>query len=286
MANKFKVGDKVIAKKNTPYRITDNGWKGVVTRVNSNGTICVNGNGLFGEIGATVNAEYFDLDIRCNQKTECNQTVVITSDGKTTLARLYQNNSVVKTAKAKCSPDDEFDFEYGANLAYSRLMGLELITAEETASFKKGDRVRITANTNSHNFEIGSVVTIISDKVNSAGQWKCRGIDCNNRIDYWFVKESDMSKVEGLNWIAFKAHKIAVKVTKDNFKKFVIEAKKHGLKFTPDENFNPFESFADTFFRCFVHDKITIKPNEIYIIYDDYSLKVSHFLNDLEEFVW
>ena len=273
---KFKIGDKVIAKKNTPYSITDNGWKGVVTYVCDSGNIFVKGPDIVSKIGIGVNSKYFDLD------TECNQKIVITSDGKTTLARLYQNNSVVKTAKAKCSPDDEFDFEHGANLAYSRLMDLELVTAEEKPSFKNGDRVRITANTNGHHFEIGSVVTIISYKTNSVGDWKCRGIDCDNRIDSWFVKESDMVKVEGLDWEAFKAGKIAVKVIKDNFEKFVAEAKKHECAFC-DEDFNPFNNIYHLFACVFCSE---YKENELYIIYEHGNLKAQHELFGLEEFVW
>ena len=47
--------------------------------------------------------------------------IVITTDGKTTLARLYEDKKIVKTAKAICSPDDEFDFIAGAELAFERL---------------------------------------------------------------------------------------------------------------------------------------------------------------------
>lgn len=51
--------------------------------------------------------------------------VVITTDGKTTLARLYDGKKVIKRAEAKCSPHDEFNFNVGAALAFSRLMGNE-----------------------------------------------------------------------------------------------------------------------------------------------------------------
>ena len=49
------------------------------------------------------------------------EKIVITHDGKTTLARLYENDKVVKSAEAKCSPDDEFNFKEGAKLAFERL---------------------------------------------------------------------------------------------------------------------------------------------------------------------
>ena len=50
------------------------------------------------------------------------QKIVITSDGKETLARLYDGKKVVKKATAQCSPNDTFDFKTGAMLAFERLM--------------------------------------------------------------------------------------------------------------------------------------------------------------------
>jgi hypothetical protein len=60
-----------------------------------------------------------------------NQKIVITSDGVETLARLYDGNKVVKSASAKCCPDDEFDFKIGAKIAYERLIGEEKPKVEE-----------------------------------------------------------------------------------------------------------------------------------------------------------
>ena len=48
--------------------------------------------------------------------------ILITSDGKTTLARLYDGEKVTRSAETKCSPTDTYDFATGANLAYGRLM--------------------------------------------------------------------------------------------------------------------------------------------------------------------
>ena len=53
--------------------------------------------------------------------TTCDEKIVITTDGKATLARLYENGKVTKTAKAECSPSDKFDFAVGAKLAFERL---------------------------------------------------------------------------------------------------------------------------------------------------------------------
>ena len=57
----------------------------------------------------------------CIAGLACEKKIVITSDGEKTLARLYDGKKVVKTATAKCSPDDNFDFEAGATIAFDRL---------------------------------------------------------------------------------------------------------------------------------------------------------------------
>ena len=51
----------------------------------------------------------------------CDKKIVITADGTKTIARLYEGNKLVKTATAKCSPDDTFDFALGSNIAFIRL---------------------------------------------------------------------------------------------------------------------------------------------------------------------
>lgn len=61
---------------------------------------------------------WYDFEVVKDQK------IVITTDGKETLARLYEDNNVIKTATARCAPDDTFDFATGAKLAFDRLMGV------------------------------------------------------------------------------------------------------------------------------------------------------------------
>ena len=154
---------------------------------------------------------------------ENNEKIVITTDGKTTTAKLYDGKNVIKTAEAKCCLTDKFDFNTGALIAFGRLTDSEL------------------------KFE------------------------------------------EGLDWKVFKTGKVAVKVTKDNFKSFITEAKNHGLKFKNNEDFNPFECDVDflvRFMSVMINDKLDVKDNELYIMYKDNSLRISHFLSDREEFIW
>lgn len=131
---KFKIGDRIIAKKNAPYEITTNGWKGVVVELYGN-TIRVTD--ATGGIGFTVDPKYFNLNT-----TTTDQKIVITTDGTTTTAKMYHGKTVVKAAESKCNPDDRFDFETGVKLVFNRLLGADV--PEDNGGFKVGDIVRIT----------------------------------------------------------------------------------------------------------------------------------------------
>lgn len=219
--------------------------------------------------------EYFEIgSIFSKHLRLVNQKIVITTNCKTTFARLYDDDNVVKTAEAKCNPSDEFNFETGAKLAFERLF------AKEERKLKVGDKVRIIGNTNHHRFRIGEIVTLKCKKID---YWECFGKDTCRRLDTWYVRESDMEPVI-FSWDAFEAGKITVKVTKDNFKDFVAEAKKHGLTFKPNEKFNPFGDIYDSLVRL-AGTKLDVKDNEIYVIYEDDALRCSHY-REGKEFVW
>lgn len=49
----------------------------------------------------------------------------ITTKGADTIAVLTDGKKEIRRSVAKCSPSDQFDFEVGAKLAFSRLMGVE-----------------------------------------------------------------------------------------------------------------------------------------------------------------
>lgn len=61
------------------------------------------------------------------------QKILITTDGTTTIARLYDGKRVIRTAEAKCAPSDTFDFTAGANIAYDRLMRPKVKTEPKPA---------------------------------------------------------------------------------------------------------------------------------------------------------
>lgn len=112
---KFKVGDKVIGNnKADKYSITKEGWIGTVTEVHEY-CIWVSGKGLIGKRGTEVDIRCFDL-----YKPAPNYKAVITSDGKITTARYYENEKKVSEAKSVCHEEDEFDFTVGAAISVAR----------------------------------------------------------------------------------------------------------------------------------------------------------------------
>ena len=98
-------------------------------------------------------AEYLDgrdwwyvceSDMTPTKATAMPQKIVITTDGKTTLARLFDGKTMVKRAEAKCAPSDVFDFGVGAELAVKRLMGEKPVVVNPiTEPAKESDPVKL-----------------------------------------------------------------------------------------------------------------------------------------------
>ena len=68
------------------------------------------------------NGEYHWTDETFSGPATSLPKVVITTNGKTTTAKMYEDEKVLKTAKTQCSPEDTFDFAVGAKIAFDRLM--------------------------------------------------------------------------------------------------------------------------------------------------------------------
>lgn len=151
---KFKVGDKVRAIKCIAYAKV--GALGTVIGAYMRDNVqhfCVefdenigghDGNGIKGARGKKGHCWWFvknDAFEKIN-----NQKIVITSDGKETLARLYDGKKVIKTATAQCSPDDTFDFKTGAMLAFERLMndGKKPLTFREKLKQEHPEKLKVT----------------------------------------------------------------------------------------------------------------------------------------------
>lgn len=110
---KFKVGDYVVCNTDIFCTICK-GWVGKVVKILPDNEVKVEG--LYGTVQC--DTKYFDLYTK-DQPTK----IVITTDGKTTTAKMYRDKSVVKVETTKCHPDDRFDFTVGARIAFDRLVG-------------------------------------------------------------------------------------------------------------------------------------------------------------------
>lgn len=130
---KFKVGDKVRVRKDLKegqrYYMEDkkvcnafvrpmNRLKGRVVTISK----ILGSQYVVEECPLGVFCEYFWTDEMFEPVVEPrSKKIVITTDGTETHARLYEENKLVKTATAKCSPEDTFDFADGARIAFNRL---------------------------------------------------------------------------------------------------------------------------------------------------------------------
>lgn len=180
----FKIGDRVRVIKNNDFAIV--GMVGTIKYQNMGyevhgvefDTAFQGGHSCRGYVkeghGQWVDSECLELIKK--PKTE---KIVITHDGKTTLARLYENNKVVKSAEAKCDPRDEFIFKEGAKLAFERL-------TEEKKEPPKFDKSMLT-NGRFGCISDGNWFVVVGDNfIYKSGDYDELGdIDSEGKFDEW-----------------------------------------------------------------------------------------------------
>lgn len=207
---KFKVGDRVKAVDN--IGLFPNGALGTVIEVDPGKTR----QGYF---------VHFDggNELWCwTSKTEAapvaapvgSPKIVITDDGKTTLARLYEGNKVVRSAEAKCSPSDTFSFQTGAELAFKRLFETAKPVTEtqgkpgpsnkyevqkkpeppkvDKPKYSKGDKVKILRDRTEcgyyHAYAKGEIATFLYEvddtKAELSGRCSNTGEPCMQTVHY------------------------------------------------------------------------------------------------------
>lgn len=164
---KYKVGDRVIIEEsNIEYCSVYKGLEGTIVEVDA----------FYKNHPYRVSTAKCPGGVWCKVRCLVNNAphkIVITTDGKTTTARLFNGKELIRKAEAKCSPDDKFDFMVGAKLAMERLEGEE--PKKPKNPFKVGDYVRITGDkTLGHCLPVGSVGRVVKtddDSCNVAGFW-------------------------------------------------------------------------------------------------------------------
>lgn len=127
---KYKVGDRVRIKTNLkgPARSGTflnpkmRKWEGKVMTIESVGHSTYR---MLEDVGELLPGEGWLWAEDWIEGRADNFKIVITTDGNTVLARLYEGKKVLEEAKATCSKDDKFVFATGAQLAFDRLLGNE-----------------------------------------------------------------------------------------------------------------------------------------------------------------
>lgn len=278
---KFKVGDKVRILDGSKIKNYAGTWSEVGMRKYVGQTDEIN---KVYENGYSLKGNCYTWDER---GLELDEKIVIERHGNKVVAKYGS-----KVGVARCSPEDEFDFKIGADIAFSRLIGCDYRLADDEfkqEEIKVGDKVRVIGNSRiKHHFPIGNVVEV--KNIDSDGDLNCVGKNEFGYRVYQILSKNDVEKVtDTFDWDGFKAKKFFVKCTKDNFDEFVTEAKKHGCTFKPDENLNPF--------TCGLREMIqlladlaghkTVNKNEIIVNFEDGRLKVMiSIMPDAEIVTW
>lgn len=141
---KYKVGDRVRIKTKlkSPSRSGTflnsqmRKWEGKVMTIESVGFSTYR---MLEDVGELHPGEGWFWDDDWIEGLADNFKIVITTEGDTVLARLYEGKKVLEETKATCSKDDKFVFATGAQLAFDRLLG----NAPKKEEWFTGKMVRI-----------------------------------------------------------------------------------------------------------------------------------------------
>lgn len=150
---KFKVGDKVLVKENLKgdksYKMEDGfGDTVVANMVRFSGKVVT-----ISRVGGKYNIKedygrWNWTDGMFEGLASNSNKIVITTDGKTTTARLFDGKKMIRKAEARCSSDDEFDFMVGAKLAMERLE----VEEPKKPTVKVGDFVMVKGGDGHHHY--------------------------------------------------------------------------------------------------------------------------------------
>ena len=201
---KYKVGDKVRVigdlKKGWRYYMADKKTsntavsameklKGQVVTISGRNP---NGQYHVKECPCGIFGEYCWTDEMFEPVAEtCNKKIVITTDGTKTLARLYEGNKVVKTAMAKCSPEDTFDFATGARLAFERLRESEETERAKPQLKYYSGKVVCTHRGTDDGYTVGKIYEFVNGTV----------VDDDGDVRYKFDPVSSISELQLVRFI-------------------------------------------------------------------------------------
>lgn len=214
---KFKIGDKVKTHSErgrgvngVAYVSSMEEYSGVIARVEDiNGTDDNDVEKWFYRLENT--PFYWHESLLEAVKNE--NKIVITTDGTTTRAALYDGHKLIREAKAICSKDDTFDFGTGAKIAFERL------TAKPTEPKPKKElkplNTKIFVIDGYSDFKSGHIYEIKDGKIidNEGWQYPYEGSFYNmNDVHKYFngennVKYNSVGDVLG-NYTSYKQVKV------------------------------------------------------------------------------
>lgn len=124
-------------------------------------------------------------------KSSCRKKIVITADGMKTIARLYEGKELIKTATAKCSPDDTFDFAEGARLAFERLRESEETERAKPQLKYYSGKVVCTYRATDDSYTVGKIYEFINGTV----------VDDDGDVQYKFNPVFNISELQLVRFI-------------------------------------------------------------------------------------
>ena len=250
-------------------------------------------------------SDFADHLIPVTEQNDNTKKIVITTDGKTTTAKMYDGKSCIKVSEARCCPSDTFDFKTGAEIALNRLFEKSYFWEEFKAGklCVKVDEENMPEFLKScenngitwHNGENATEFNPFEAQKDIGEVLRIACLILYEKYVYLTVVDGGMMHCEqnekGLtevefspeqfDWDAFKSHKLAVIVTKENAESFLSEAEKHGCKWRSGKKpteFNMAEHIASGKFYLY-----GIKDFDDFGVFGWYNIK--HNLLEDEKYV-
>ena len=108
---------------------------------------------------------------KIGDKVKSENKIVITTDGTTTRAALYDGHKLIREAKAICSKDNTFDFEKGAKIAFERLTAKPAVKAKPKKELKPLN-TKVFIIDGYDDFKSGHIYEIKDCKIIDTDGWK------------------------------------------------------------------------------------------------------------------
>lgn len=162
----------------------------------------------------------FLWDERGLERVDEKRKIVITTDGKTTRAALYDGHKLIRESKAICSEEDTFDFEAGAKIAFERLTAKPAEPKPKKALKPLNTKIFVVDGYS--DIKSGHIYEIKDGKIICDNGWKypiCGSLYSMDDVHKYFNGKSDSkynSVGEGLDGFSAKKRVAVMEVKEDD----------------------------------------------------------------------